>query len=531
MNVNVFYSVAGFCVLVHSYFMFYAYLLVDCDTLDDSDDSVMIISDPDVSSSEITRKDCLYNKTFALPSCASEGNQIVTQPRIRPIPISISVKKMTPDNIDTVKKRCKQGNLKVYSPFTKNKKECEEFLRRLGDKKDELVVSLPIPKDPTGKKRLKGNNSSDTKSSGHNISINLIDRFFNESDLSCSDGDSTTNAYPDSSSICDSRRVADQSLISSYYRVDSSGSSTVSCDVRSLDERENDPAISLSKVMDPHTGNKESFHNKISNNNSSDHMYQVFDDSDSNFDDSNSTTKTYPDSSSSIDTRQVAEKSSFQRDSNNDTECCTKPSTHNCGVTVRPRFSQSRMKHFIENINNEPLKNPKSVSFLPETVHSCIPTTNVTRTSSTSSDTSSTTGQLPISILKRTTSSATTDVTQTSSTSSDTSTHGQLPISILKRTTSVPSSVFQRSKPPPNLFAEILKWPLEKFDGLSLSSRLLKRLPSKIPTVFKDSNQYNSVFFNVVLVKLQRDVSLKAAYMHSIHVHVLRLLFLCYLNF
>ena len=83
----------------------------------------------------------IYDKSFPLPSCASVGRQFIAQPRIKPKPIQLNVSKV---NIDNIKERFQKQQSPCVSPFSKYKKESDDFIqgKLLDVQSKELLVSI-----------------------------------------------------------------------------------------------------------------------------------------------------------------------------------------------------------------------------------------------------------------------------------------------------------------------------------------------------------------------------------------------------
>ena len=110
---------------------------------------------------------CVYNKAFSLPSCASEGREVVTQPQVKPRPVKLNLDKLTPQGIDNIKEQIKQGELCCTSPFTKYRNQCDDFLQSNSQESNssaqgiELIVSIhqSVVKPNQQAKPLAGNSA------------------------------------------------------------------------------------------------------------------------------------------------------------------------------------------------------------------------------------------------------------------------------------------------------------------------------------------------------------------------------------
>ena len=98
-------------------------------------------------SSDSETDNCIYNKLFRLPSCASVGREVITQPFFRLKPVKLELEKMTPEIVRKTIKEFQQGNKTSLSPHTRYSNECQEFVYNNQGivRERELIVSIDLP--------------------------------------------------------------------------------------------------------------------------------------------------------------------------------------------------------------------------------------------------------------------------------------------------------------------------------------------------------------------------------------------------
>ncbi len=150
------YTVSTIIIVCLFYYQYYTGHCQPClDTIGISSDEA--VNEMEISEMMETSQEnndiCIYNKTFRLPSCASVGREIITQPLLRPVPVQLNIQKMSPSVIENTIEDVRQGKLCCLPAYTRYTKECEEFIINnhgiIQDSEDtlpgELVVSIDLP--------------------------------------------------------------------------------------------------------------------------------------------------------------------------------------------------------------------------------------------------------------------------------------------------------------------------------------------------------------------------------------------------